>query len=85
MLKCNMLESTDPELAVALRRARDENHQTKSHKPDIVPPLNLELLQEDSMMDESNLPEEEATESEKQFDGLLTDVVMADESLNDTQ
>ena len=47
LLKCNMLESTDPELAVALKNARDENHKMQTQVPEMVPPLNLELLGQD--------------------------------------
>ena len=50
--------------------------------PDVVPPLNLEMLGYDSAVDESNLPDEEGTESDAKFDCLLTDVVMADDSLD---
>lgn len=44
LIKCNMMESTDPELALKIKEIRDSDMLKEAGKPSSIPSLQLEKV-----------------------------------------
>lgn len=83
LLRCNMMESTDPDLAMKIKEARDEEMLCEHpEKPQAIPSLDLEAVMEKQKKDMEEEESEEYEEEESEGEQHLSDILDSDRELS---